>query len=107
MREHRLYQVDFLLRKYGFESQEIPLDSDGNLKLDKDPKELWAEAHPEFYPVRINAADKEALLKVPGIGPDTVRKILKARREQKIRGPEYLGVKGKRLEKIRHFVIFE
>ena len=107
MREHRLYQVDFLLRKYGFDSREIPLDSDGNLRLNKDPKELWAEAHPEVYPVRINAADKEVLLKVPGIGPDTVRCILKKRRGQKIRGPEYLGIKGKRLEKIRKFVIFE
>ncbi len=107
MREHRLYQVDFLLRKYGFDSREIPLDSNGNLRLNKDPKELWAEAHPEVYPVRINAADKEVLLKVPGIGPDTARCILKKRREQKIRGPEYLGIKGKRLEKIRKFVIFE
>ncbi|NJD55062.1 MAG: radical SAM protein [Nitrospirae bacterium] len=107
MREHRLYQVDFLLRKYGFGSGDIPLDSDGNLRLSKDPKELWAEAHPEFYPVRINTADREALLKVPGIGPDTVRNILKARREQRIRGLDRLGVKGKRLEKIRNFVIFE
>jgi len=107
MREHRLYQVDFLLRKYGFDSRDIPLCSDGNLRLSKDPKELWAEAHPEFYPVRINTADKEALLRVPGIGPDTARNILKARREQRIRGPERLGVNGKRIEKIRKFVVFE
>ncbi len=107
MREHRLYQVDFLLRKYGFDGQEIPLACDGNLRLHKDPKELWAEEHPEFYPVRINTADKEALLRVPGIGPETARDILKVRREQRIRGPECLGVTGKRLEKIRNFVIFE
>jgi len=107
MREHRLYQVDFLLRKYGFDSRDIPLGSDGNLRLSKDPKELWAEAHPEFYPIRINTADKEALLKVPGIGPDTARNILKARREQRISGLDRLGVKGKRLDKIRNFVIFE
>jgi predicted DNA-binding helix-hairpin-helix protein len=107
MREHRLYQVDFLLRKYGFNSGEIPLDSSGNLRLDKDPKELWAESHREFYPVRINTADKETLLKVPGLGPDTVRQILKVRREQRITGPEHLGVKGTRLARIRKYVLFE
>jgi predicted DNA-binding helix-hairpin-helix protein len=106
-REHRLYQADFLLRKYGFDSREIPLDGSGNLRLDKDPKEIWAEGHPEFYPVRVNTSDKEALLKVPGLGPDTVKKILKARREGKISRLEDLGVKGKRLEKIKGYVIFE
>lgn len=107
MREHRLYQVDFLLRRYGFDSPEIPLGKDGNLRLDKDPKEIWAEGHPEFYPVRINTSDKEMLLRVPGLGPDTVRKILKVRKEKRITRPEDLGVKGKRLEKIKGYVIFE
>jgi predicted DNA-binding helix-hairpin-helix protein len=76
MREHRLYQVDFLIRRYGFISEDILLDKTGNLRLDKDPKEVWAESHPEFYPVRINTSDKEALLRVPGLGPETAKRIL-------------------------------
>ncbi|HYA27122.1 MAG TPA: radical SAM protein [Thermodesulfovibrionales bacterium] len=107
MREHRLYQVDFLFRKYGFDKKDIILDKRGNLSLDKDPKEIWAESHPEFYPVRVNTAERASLLKVPGIGPDTAKMILKMRRERKITGPEDLGIKGKRLEKVRRYVVAE
>jgi predicted DNA-binding helix-hairpin-helix protein len=107
IREHRLYQVDFLLRKYGFDLKDIIFDRSGNLRHDKDPKELWAEGHPEHYPVRINTAEKDALLKVPGLGPDTVRKILKIRRERRLSGIESLGIRGKRSDKIRNYVIFE
>ncbi len=84
MREHRLYQVDFLIRKYGFNREDIVLDKSGNLRFDKDPKQIWADSHPEYYPVRINTSDKEELLRVPGLGPDTVKKIIKMRRERKI-----------------------
>jgi predicted DNA-binding helix-hairpin-helix protein len=107
MREHRLYQVDFLMRRYGFRTEDILLDRSGNLDLEKDPKELWAERHPECYPVMINKAEKEALLRVPGLGPDTVKRILALRREKRINRPEELGVKGKRLDKIRKYVVFE
>jgi predicted DNA-binding helix-hairpin-helix protein len=107
MREHRLYQSDFLLRKYGFSGKEIPLGQDGNLRLDKDPKEVWAEMHPEFYPVRINRADREELLRVPGIGHVTVERILKSRSEVKIGSLNKLGLKGKRLEKVRGYVVCE
>ncbi len=107
IREHRLYQVDFLIRKYGFKNDDIFLDSYGNLKLDRDPKEEWAERHPEFYPVPINKADKEALLRVPGLGPTTVKTILKTRKTGRIKSLETLGVKGKLLEKAQRYVIFE
>jgi predicted DNA-binding helix-hairpin-helix protein len=107
VREHRLYQADFLIRKYGFEGDEIPLDGTGNLSVDKDPKEAWADSHPEFYPVKINTCRKEALLRVPGLGPETVRKILEARKERRITGLEGIGVKGKRIEKAKRYVIFE
>ncbi|MCL4457319.1 MAG: radical SAM protein [Nitrospirae bacterium] len=107
MREHRLYQADFLVRRYGFNADDIILDRTGNLRLDKDPKQVWADSHPEFYPVRINMADKEALLRVPGIGPDSVSKILKFRREKKITRIEDLGIKGKRLEKAKQYMICE
>lgn len=107
LREHRLYQVDFLIRKYGFSKNDIPLDSSGNLRLDKDPKEIWAERHPEFYPIRINSSDREALLRIPGIGIKTVETILKLRRQRKITSLEDLGIKGKRLEKAKKYVVFE
>jgi len=107
MREHRLYQVDFLIRRYGFTKKDIIPDECGNLRLDKDPKEVWADNHPEYYPVRINTSDKEALLKVPGLGPNTVSRILKMRRDRKITRLEDLGIKGKRLEKIKSYAIFE
>jgi predicted DNA-binding helix-hairpin-helix protein len=107
IREHRLYQADYLIRKYGFKGNDIPIDESGNLRLDKDPKEIWAESHPEFYPVRINTSDKEALLRVPGLGPDTVNRILKMRSGGKINRIEDLGVKGKRLEKLKGYVVCE
>jgi predicted DNA-binding helix-hairpin-helix protein len=107
MREHRLYQVDYLIRKYSFSPDDIPLDLSGNLRLDKDPKEIWADTHPEFYPVRINTSDREALLRIPGIGIKTVEIILKLRRQRKITSLEELGIKGKRLEKAKKYVIFE
>ena len=107
MREHRLYQADFLIRKYGFNREDILLDRTGNLRLDRDPKQMWADNNPEYYPVRINTSGKEDLLKVPGLGPETVRKILIMRREKRIIRPEDLGVKGKRLDKIKSYMIFE
>ena len=67
-REHRLYQTDWLIRKYGFRADEIPVDRDGNLSLGTDPKEMWAKSHPEFFPVNINRDDREKLLRVPGLG---------------------------------------
>lgn len=107
MREHRLYQADFLVRRYGFSRDDILLDASGNLRMDKDPKQIWADSHPEFYPVRINRADKEALLRIPGIGPDSAAKILKLRREIKITRLEDLGIKGKRFENVKRYVVCE
>ncbi|MEW6570376.1 MAG: DUF4197 family protein [Nitrospirota bacterium] len=107
MREHRLYQVDFLIRRYGFTEKDIITDNRGNLILDKDPKQVWADDHPEYYPVRINTSEKEALLKVPGLGPGTVNRILRMRRERRITRLEDLGIKGKRLEKTKNYVILE
>jgi predicted DNA-binding helix-hairpin-helix protein len=107
MREHRLYEVDFLIRRYGFRQDDILFDHAGNLRLDKDPKQVWADNHPEYYPVRINRADKEELLKVPGLGPDTVKRIVKMRRQRSIRRLEDLGMKGKRMEKATGYLIFE
>jgi len=85
LREHRLYQVDFLLRKYDFPFEDIPFGTDGNLSTEVDPKTAWALRHPEWFPLEINRADREELLRVPGLGPLTVKRILQARARQKIR----------------------
>lgn len=81
IREHRLYQADWLMRFYGFDSDEISSASpDGNLDLDIDPKLGWALANRHFFPVNIATASQEVLLRVPGFGTRTVGKILAARR---------------------------
>lgn len=90
VREHRLYQVDFLLRKYRFTRQDILFDENGNLSLDEDPKTCWARLHPDFYPVQVNTADPVQLLRVPGIGPVAAKRIIQARQQGRIRGPEDL-----------------
>ena len=107
MREHRLYQTDFLMRKYGLSGSDIPLDHAGNLRLDKDPKQIWADTHPEYYPVRLNRSEKDELLKVPGLGPVSVNRILKARRKGRIHRLEDIGMKGKRLTLARNYVVAE
>ena len=106
MREHRLYQVDFLLRKYGFTGSDIIFERDGNLSLNTDPKEVWAKGHPEMFPIDINRASKTSLLKVPGLGPVTVNRIIKKRRMGKIRHIEQVGRVGLRLEKAQKYLSF-
>jgi predicted DNA-binding helix-hairpin-helix protein len=84
MREHRLYQVDFLIRKYGFTESDITFQEKGNLSLTADPKQIWAQMHPEIFPVDINHASKSLLLRVPGLGPITVNRIMEARKQARI-----------------------
>ena len=85
-REHRLYQADWLLRFYGFGVDEVaPVESSGMLDLDIDPKLAWALRHPQAFPVDLNAAPKEALLRVPGLGVRNVKRILSARRHARLR----------------------
>ena len=99
-REHRLYQTDYLLRKYGFGADEIGFDGAGNLPLDVDPKEFWARRHPERFPVDLNRADKTELLRVPGLGPVTVKRILAARKQGgRVRSLETIGLRGARARK--------
>lgn len=94
LREHRLYQVDFLLRQYGFTLGDLEFDPQGMLPLDVDPKTSWARRHPERFPLEVNTAAAEELLRVPGLGPRAVRGILAARRRTKLRRPESLGTTG-------------
>ncbi|MHC4111465.1 MAG: radical SAM protein [Planctomycetota bacterium] len=106
MREHRLYQVDFLLRKYGFAESDVVFEKNGNLSLTVDPKEAWALRHPEFFPVDVNRAAKFSLLRVPGLGPVTVRRILERRKQAHLRRIEDVGKVGVRLEKARKYMAF-
>jgi len=105
-REHRLYQVDFLLRKYGFAESDIVFEKNGNLSLTVDPKEGWAQSHPEFFPVNVNRATKFSLLRVPGLGPVTVKRILERRKQANLRHIEDVGNVGVRLEKASRYLAF-
>ena len=80
LREHRLYQADWLLRFYGFRAEELLDVSHPNFDPMLDPKCYWAITHPEQFPVEIMSADLDRLLRVPGIGPTGARRILSARR---------------------------
>ncbi len=106
MREHRLYQVDFLLRKYGFKESDIIFEKNENLSLTIDPKEAWALRHPEAFPMSINRASRFALLRVPGLGPITVKRILEQRKAGRIRHIENVGKVGVRLKKAKQYLTF-
>lgn len=89
LREHRLYQADWLMRFYGFEAEEITDPrGDGMLPLDTDPKLAWALRHRERFPLDVNTASREELLRVPGFGVRTVERILAARRITHLRAAD-------------------
>ena len=87
MREHRLYQSDWLMRFYGFTAGDVEgaMGADGMLPLDTDPKLAWALKFREGFPVDVNRAPKEQLLRVPGLGTKAVKKILQSRRWRALR----------------------
>ncbi|HKS07642.1 MAG TPA: radical SAM protein [Gemmatimonadaceae bacterium] len=85
LREHRLYQADHLVRKYGFAHNEIVYEATGNLPLSHDPKVAWALAHPELFPVDIKRATRSMLLRIPGVGPVAARRIVNERNSAVIR----------------------
>ncbi|GAA5050714.1 putative DNA modification/repair radical SAM protein [Erythrobacter westpacificensis] len=87
MREHRLYQSDWLMRFYGFAPQEVmqATEADGNLPLDIDPKLAWALKFRGRFPVDVNRASREDLLRVPGLGTRAVGQILASRRHRTLR----------------------
>jgi predicted DNA-binding helix-hairpin-helix protein len=82
LREHRLYQADWLIRFYGFKPAEL---TDENLDLARDPKLAWALRHREAFPVDLNRAPREQLLRVPGLGVRSVERLLQLRRHRKVR----------------------
>ena len=100
LREHRLYQADWLLRFYGFTAREILDDGHPNLDGLLDPKSDWALRHPEFFPVDVNRADYEAILRVPGVGVRGAKRIVTARRYGPLsfEGVKRLGIVMKRAQ---------
>jgi putative DNA modification/repair radical SAM protein len=107
MREHRLYQADWLMRFYGFDQAEI-LDgrSDGMLDLAIDPKLAWALRRREVFPVDVNRAPRELLLRVPGLGTRVVDRIVETRRHRRLR-LEDVGRLCRSVAKVRPFIVAE
>jgi predicted DNA-binding helix-hairpin-helix protein len=115
LREYRLYQASYLLGRYGFDANEMVYGPGDNLCLAMDPKTAWALNHPEFFPVEINSAPYEKLLRVPGIGPLAARRIVAQRGSIVLRGLSdlrklgvithraagFLLLRGRRLQTIR------
>ena len=104
MREHRLYQADWMLRFYGFGVDEITTENGGMLDLAIDPKLAYALAHREQFPLDVNIAPREQLLRVPGLGVKSVDRIISARRHQRLRLDD-LGRLRLPLAKLRPFVV--
>lgn len=84
LREHRLYQADFLLRFYGFKTNELLSEKNPNFNVLLDPKCNWALKHLEIFPVEINQADYQLLLRIPGIGVKSARRIVSARKSARL-----------------------
>lgn len=104
IREVRLYQADFLLRSYGFKLEELVFDGRGNLYQEYDPKLAWAKKHADLFPLEINSASKEELLRVPGIGRIGCERILKLRKQKRVSDLEELRKIGIIVKKARDFI---
>jgi len=103
MREHRLYQADWLMRFYGFEQPEILAGTSGMLDLAIDPKLSWALRNRARFPVDVNSADREVLLRIPGLGTKAVARILETRRYRRLR-LEDVGRICASIAKVRPFI---
>lgn len=104
LRENRLYQTDWLLRFYGFDIREILNNTTPNLDIDIDPKLGWALRNLNHFPVDINTADKRMLARIPGVGMQSVNRILKARKFRRLDW-EHLKRMGVALNRARYFMI--
>lgn len=104
LREHRLYQADWLLRFYSFSIDEVTSShANGMLDLSVDPKLAWALSHREHFPVDLNRADYEHILRVPGIGVATAKRLIRMRRQQRLRWQDLCRLRIDR-KKVQQFV---
>ncbi len=106
IREHRLYQSDWLMRFYGFSASELTTPQDPNLDLRIDPKLAWALRHRGAFPIDLNRAPKWQLLRIPGLGVRNVVRILQVRKHHKVRLEDLQKLRVP-LRKVRPFVITE
>jgi predicted DNA-binding helix-hairpin-helix protein len=106
-RVQRLQEADWLVREYGFETAELPFREAGDLPLHLDPKLAWALANPQFFPLDLNTATREQLLRVPGLGPTGVARILRLRRIGRFRELVQLEAIGAPARRARDFVTFD
>jgi predicted DNA-binding helix-hairpin-helix protein len=107
MRQQRLQEADWLVRNYQFKPDELPFENDGNLPLQLDPKFAWALQHPDLFPIEINTADRETLLRIPGVGPISVERILAMRKNVRFRELRHLQKLGVVVDRARHFVTLD
>ncbi len=103
LREHRLYQADFLMRGYGFSAGEL-LDEPGNLPLDIDPKLAWALANRAQFPVDLNRAEPRLIARVPGIGVLTAQRLVELRRQRRIRYADLIRLRCV-MDKLKPFIV--
>ncbi len=106
LREHRLYQADWLMRLYYFKADEIVNEQHQNLETDVDPKLGWALRNPQVFPVDVNTADYEMILRVPGIGIKSAKKIVAARRFEKLNLEQLLKI-GIAYNRAQYFIVFK
>ncbi len=104
-REHRLYQAFYLFRDYNFDLEDLQFSQSGNLSLEKDPKLAWAENNLLMNPIEINKAEFGQLLKIPGVGPVTAKKILQIRRQTKIDDVSFLCKLGIPVDRAARFIL--
>jgi predicted DNA-binding helix-hairpin-helix protein len=103
LREHRLYQADFLLRGYGFQAKEL-LPASGNLPLDIDPKLAWALTHREHFPMDLNRAEPQMIARIPGIGLKNAQRIVELRRFRQVRWADLARLKCS-MKKVAPFIV--
>lgn len=103
VREHRLYQADWLMRFYGFRNNEIVNDENPNLDLELDPKVTWALRNPHLFPVDVNTADPMMLLRIPGVGTKSVQLIIMARKHNRLNS-SHLKKMGVVMKRAQYFI---
>jgi putative DNA modification/repair radical SAM protein len=107
LRQHRLYQADWLLRFYGFRFEDLPFEEAGSLPAELDPKAAWALLHPECFPLEVNRASYEELLRVPGVGPVSARRIVALRSTCTLRDLKELSRVGVAVRRARQFALLD
>ncbi|MCW5880918.1 MAG: helix-hairpin-helix domain-containing protein [Anaerolineae bacterium] len=95
------------MRLYGFDVAELPFDGQGRLPGDRDPKQAWADARLDLFPLEVNLAPRELLLRVPGIGPTSAERVVAARRVRRIRSVDELAKLGVTVSRAVPYILLD